>query len=634
MEFIHIKKNNKASTVAEKSLASKNDGAKPIVDNRPESIMQKKQVKDMAEHGSKELIQKKENNTGLPDNLKSGIENLSGLDMSDTKVHYNSDKPAQLNAHAFAQGTDIHLANGQEKHLPHEAWHVVQQKQGRVKPTMQMKGKVNVNDDVGLEKEANVMGAKAIQFSKPAHGTGCGCGDCSARTALPPTNSNNLLQVAQLQCEICGEEEGHEEQCPYSESSEEEPQAARRGHFNAINLLPRENEMSSFNHLADIGTQAHLEVGYYAPQTTSYSIGMQPITPSARDRERNEQGIGLLNLAQQEPFNMDVSSARARHIAEASGIELPSQMTGPLRIQSLHGVASSLGNLSSGRNPMNYAVGSRGSNLSMQGYEDPLGSSALRRHFNLETIFYSDPRAPIAHGLSSRIQHNNSSVPSLIINQSGLNTSNTYEGVSREQAIVQEYLQYVANNPPARPPTPSEVYSHFPYLTREECFAISSMIMSSQTLILGDNPWQGTAIPLEGEESSSSMDFSQEFEQQEQQQEAQYPGVIHPPLNHDLNAGNMVLYYGNAIIWANNQGTYSREFHLVRDHQVYAANLLNNAGMDAADAQYFVQNFEVLIDQYGEEEGYVDGRLQEHILNQLGVGEQLLAIIRYLLRGG
>jgi hypothetical protein len=38
---------------------------------------------------------------------------------------------------------------------------VVQQKQGRVKPTMQMKYKTPVNDDIGLEKEADVMGAKA-----------------------------------------------------------------------------------------------------------------------------------------------------------------------------------------------------------------------------------------------------------------------------------------------------------------------------------------------------------------------------------------------------------------------------------------------------------------------------------------
>jgi hypothetical protein len=104
------------------------------------------------------------NKTGMPDKLKSGIENLSGISIDDVKVHYNSSKPAQLNAHAYAQGTDIHVAPGQEKHLPHEAWHTVQQKQGRVKPTLQMKQGIPVNDDTGLEKEADDMGAKAMQM--------------------------------------------------------------------------------------------------------------------------------------------------------------------------------------------------------------------------------------------------------------------------------------------------------------------------------------------------------------------------------------------------------------------------------------------------------------------------------------
>ncbi|ASS49602.1 MAG: hypothetical protein A3D31_02170 [Candidatus Fluviicola riflensis] len=107
-------------------------------------------------------LQAMANNTGLPDQLKSGIEQLSGIGMDDVKVRYNSDKPAQLQAHAYAQGNEIHIASGQEKHLPHEAWHVVQQKQGRVKPTMQLKGKVAVNDDAGLEHEADVMGARAM----------------------------------------------------------------------------------------------------------------------------------------------------------------------------------------------------------------------------------------------------------------------------------------------------------------------------------------------------------------------------------------------------------------------------------------------------------------------------------------
>jgi len=116
--------------------------------------------------GKFETMQKKENQTGMPDNLKSGIENLSGFSMNDVKVHYNSSQPAQLNALAYAQGTDIHIAPGQEQHLPHEAWHVAQQKQGRVQPTTQLMEGVPVNDDAGLEHEADVMGQKAAQMKK------------------------------------------------------------------------------------------------------------------------------------------------------------------------------------------------------------------------------------------------------------------------------------------------------------------------------------------------------------------------------------------------------------------------------------------------------------------------------------
>jgi Domain of unknown function (DUF4157) len=131
-------------------------------------------------------VQRKENNTGLPDQLKSGIENLSGMSMDNVKVHYNSGRPAQLNAHAYAQGTDIHVAPGQERHLPHEAWHVVQQAQGRVKPTMQMKQGVGVNDDRGLEQEADIMGARAVQLKQ------------GMVLSLPGTGIPGLIQRVEL----------------------------------------------------------------------------------------------------------------------------------------------------------------------------------------------------------------------------------------------------------------------------------------------------------------------------------------------------------------------------------------------------------------------------------------------------
>jgi hypothetical protein len=58
---------------------------------------------------------------------------------------------------AYAQGNDTHLTPGQKKHLAHQAWRVVQQRQGRVKPTLQ------THDSSELEKEAGVTG-EIIQY--------------------------------------------------------------------------------------------------------------------------------------------------------------------------------------------------------------------------------------------------------------------------------------------------------------------------------------------------------------------------------------------------------------------------------------------------------------------------------------
>lgn len=129
-----------------------------------EEILQGKS--DPALASEQESVQREErpNNTGLPDNLKTDIENLSGYSIDDVRVHYNSDKPAQLQALAYAQGTDIHVASGQEKHLPHELGHVIQQMKGSVSPTVSLNN-ILVNDDLRLEKEADNF-AGAIQRKK------------------------------------------------------------------------------------------------------------------------------------------------------------------------------------------------------------------------------------------------------------------------------------------------------------------------------------------------------------------------------------------------------------------------------------------------------------------------------------
>jgi hypothetical protein len=105
--------------------------------------------------------------TRLPDRLKAGIEALAGVAMDDVRVHRDSAEPLGLGALAYARGDQIHLGPGQDRHLPHEAWHVAQQKQGRV----EAKGGTAVNADPALEAEADRMGAAA---SGPAAGAGRG----------------------------------------------------------------------------------------------------------------------------------------------------------------------------------------------------------------------------------------------------------------------------------------------------------------------------------------------------------------------------------------------------------------------------------------------------------------------------
>jgi hypothetical protein len=109
------------------------------------------------------------NRTGLPDRLKSGIEALSGFAMDDVRVHRNSSKPAKLGALAYARGSEIHIGVGQDHHLPHEAWHLVQQRQGRVKATGRA-GSTPINDDASLERESDAMGARAASFGQGAAG--------------------------------------------------------------------------------------------------------------------------------------------------------------------------------------------------------------------------------------------------------------------------------------------------------------------------------------------------------------------------------------------------------------------------------------------------------------------------------
>lgn len=147
-----------------------------LEDNSPEAVSMRKfqsqvdgseemqnlsKYQDKINGGTKE---KKPNKTGIPDDLKNSIEQLSGYSLDDVRVHYNSDKPALIQAYAYAEGNNIYVGPGQEKHLAHEIWHVVQQKGGNVKGDTQVDGSGTLaNTENSLEDQATKMGDKATK---------------------------------------------------------------------------------------------------------------------------------------------------------------------------------------------------------------------------------------------------------------------------------------------------------------------------------------------------------------------------------------------------------------------------------------------------------------------------------------
>ncbi|ELR70017.1 hypothetical protein C900_04387 [Fulvivirga imtechensis AK7] len=204
------KKNKAAANNAHKNGSThkttvQNNHLQQVIDNSPQ-VRQYKAFQGLADEAlhsgngsATQLLKAKQpNRTGIPDNIKSNIEHLSGYSMDDVKVHYNSEKPTQLNAHAYAQGSDIHIAPGQEKHLGHEAWHVVQQKQGRVAPTLKLKSGVNINNNPTLEQEADKMGAIVQRHSRDY--------PLVMNTLTPTTNSDAIQRVEDIEMNA-GEED-------------------------------------------------------------------------------------------------------------------------------------------------------------------------------------------------------------------------------------------------------------------------------------------------------------------------------------------------------------------------------------------------------------------------------------------
>ncbi|MEK8034497.1 DUF4157 domain-containing protein [Ideonella sp. DXS29W] len=149
-----------STPASEPASAAASSAARRFVDGSPHQLHQERRIAQL------NAMAPPATSDGLPEQLTRGIAALSGEDLSDVRVHRASASPARLHAAAYAQGQDIHLAPGKERHLPHEAWHIVQQRQGRVRPTGQVAGQA-LNDDPRLEHEADAMGSKALQMRLP-----------------------------------------------------------------------------------------------------------------------------------------------------------------------------------------------------------------------------------------------------------------------------------------------------------------------------------------------------------------------------------------------------------------------------------------------------------------------------------
>lgn len=113
----------------------------------------------MMQYKGRQQSRESGNATGIPAQLKRRLEESTALKLDDVKVHYRSERPAALDALAYTQGTQVYLGPGQERHLPHELGHVVQQKLGMVRANSRHESGAPLNTDQALERQADRIGA-------------------------------------------------------------------------------------------------------------------------------------------------------------------------------------------------------------------------------------------------------------------------------------------------------------------------------------------------------------------------------------------------------------------------------------------------------------------------------------------
>lgn len=174
------KSNDLQTILSDLSISEKDNNSEQFEKINNSKPIQKKSFASQINNSNK-------NQTALPNNVQQKMENSFQQDFSNVDIKTNSKDAQNMNALAFTQGNSVHFAPGQfspntkkgQELIGHEFAHVVQQRQGRVKPTSQM-AKFKLNDSSSLENEADLQGSKAARW------------EASTTTSKKPTFSTTI----------------------------------------------------------------------------------------------------------------------------------------------------------------------------------------------------------------------------------------------------------------------------------------------------------------------------------------------------------------------------------------------------------------------------------------------------------
>ena len=202
---------HKSNNESKKDPAAQKSNLNPLQEN--EEINKKKKSTNNSlypgfEFKETPVFPESKPNKGLPRDIQLDMERSFGANFSNVEIHKNSTRAQELNAHAFTQGNSVHFAPGNSNFdsakgidlLGHELAHVVQQRKGIVKPSIDTP-KLKINDENANEQEADNIGEKIsnnslrqsispISQNTPNHATG----DVIQKRDVVTINYNNIAK--------------------------------------------------------------------------------------------------------------------------------------------------------------------------------------------------------------------------------------------------------------------------------------------------------------------------------------------------------------------------------------------------------------------------------------------------------